>query len=83
MNNRPMQMVNKNYQNFLEDLPGELGGGDLVDEEPSGEEQADAQQDQGQVRVDLRVHWAGIPAHRFEVQLKGNQIVFLKCSSCL
>jgi hypothetical protein len=75
-----------NYQDFLDDLSGELGRGDLVDEEPSGEEQPDTEQDQGQVRIDLRVDRAGIAAHRFEVQLKGKILIVnltTKVNSCL
>jgi hypothetical protein len=36
---------NKIYQDFFDDFPRELGGGDLVDKEPRREKEADGKQD--------------------------------------
>lgn len=63
----------KQYQDFLDDLPSELGGGDLVDEEPGREEETYAEKHQGQMRIDRRVDRAGIATHWLEVQLKRMQ----------
>ncbi len=57
------------YQDFFDNLSSEFGWGDLVDEEPGGEEEANAEEDEGQVWVDGRVDRACVPAHRFHVQL--------------
>ncbi len=57
------------YQDFFDNLASEFSWGDLVDEEPGGEEEANAQEDKGQVWVDGRVNRACVPTHRFHVQL--------------
>ena len=56
---------------LLEELPGELCGGDLVDEEPCGEEEADGEEDDRQVRVDVRVDGGDVAGHLAHVKLKG------------
>ncbi len=54
---------------LLQQLPRELGGGDLVDEEPGGEEQPDGQQQHRQRRVDGRVHRGDVAEVTVKAQL--------------
>lgn len=51
-----------------------LGGGDLVNEEPGGEEHADSQKYHSQVWEDGWVDRAGVPTHGLELlRKKGDQ----------
>ena len=53
----------------LVEVTGELGGGDFVDKEPSGEEESNGQQNQCQMRINGGIDWARIPSHGFQTNL--------------
>ena len=69
------------YQDFFDNLASEFGWGDLVDEEPGGEEEPNAEENEGQVWVDGRVNRWHVAVHGLNVDLSKQTFkTLMKCN---